>query len=398
MSGTETCHVELAVNETQDAVGVETYPPVEKSGDIPKSPPKVESKGVEWGPWMKKKFLQHFLPLGFFVALVWAMLWPYPGDEISRWKVGNFRLIQTINVCTIFVISGLTLKTADITAALKAYVGFLYGAIMILIITPCLGFGLVKIPFSTPEFATGLAIFAAVPTTLTSGVTLVTQAFGNGALALMLTVFTNMLGIVTTPFAISLVVNAENISIDTTQLVVKLTLTILIPLLVGKGLREVHVTVQELVTKHKIPLSLISNGSLICVVWQTLSRSQDSIIDQHILNILEVLAAAIAMHLIFLVFNFGAVGVLRMSERERKAVLIMASQKTLPVSVTVISFLDESVVGDLGLITIPCVIAHISQLFIDAYIVGKWIAKHKAQESAPAPAVDDIKKDPERQI
>ena len=52
------------------------------------------------------------------------------------------------------------------------------------------GFALVQIPFEPVQFRYGLALFSCVPTTLTSGVTLVTGALGNGALALMLTVTT----------------------------------------------------------------------------------------------------------------------------------------------------------------------------------------------------------------
>lgn len=48
----------------------------------------------------------------------------------------------------------------------------------------------------------------------------------------------------------------------------------------------------------------------------------------------------------------------------------MTSQKTLPVSVTVIGFLGA--VGEEGLMTIPCIVAHMSQLFIDAYIASRW--------------------------
>lgn len=48
----------------------------------------------------------------------------------------------------------------------------------------------------------------------------------------------------------------------------------------------------------------------------------------------------------------------------------MASQKTLPVSVVVIGFLDD--LGEEGLMTIPCIVAHMSQLFIDAYIASRW--------------------------
>lgn len=62
--------------------------------------------------------------------------------------------------------------------------------------------------------------------------------------------------------------------------------------------------------------------------------------------------------------------ILKLKRREFKAVVLMSSQKTLPVSVTVIGFLGD--VGAEGLMTIPCIIGHMSQLFIDAYIASRW--------------------------
>lgn len=67
--------------------------------------------------------------------------------------------------------------------------------------------------------------------------------------------------------------------------------------------------------------------------------------------------------------------VLKLKRREFKAVVLMSSQKTLPVSVTVISFLGA--VGEEGLMTIPCVVAHMSQLFIDAYISSRWASERE---------------------
>lgn len=61
---------------------------------------------------------------------------------------------------------------------------------------------------------------------------------------------------------------------------------------------------------------------------------------------------------------------LKLERREFKAVVLMTSQKTLPVSVTVIGFLGA--VGAEGLMTIPCIIGHMSQLFMDAYIASRW--------------------------
>jgi len=68
---------------------------------------------------------------------------------------------------------------------------------------------------------------------------------------------------------------------------------------------------------------------------------------------------------------------IRLEQPEWKAVLILSSQKSVAVAVTVISYLDPDQVGDLGLITVPCIAGHISQLFIDAFIVSRWASQHQ---------------------
>ena len=53
-----------------------------------------------------------------------------------------------------------------------------YGLVAILLITPLLGFLSQKIPFEPKEFRVGLTLFICMPTTLTSGVTMVTSVRG----------------------------------------------------------------------------------------------------------------------------------------------------------------------------------------------------------------------------
>ena len=49
---------------------------------------------------------------------------------------------------------------------------------------------------------------------------------------------------------------------------------------------------------------------------------------------------------------------------------LFCSQKTLPVAMAALSFLNEEQIGDAGLVAIPCIVGHLSQLFIDARIVA----------------------------
>jgi sodium/bile acid cotransporter 7 len=73
---------------------------------------------------------------------------------------------------------------------------------------------------------------------------------------------------------------------------------------------------------------------------------------------------------------------LNLAVAERKAVIILASQKTLPVAVTVISFLDGESLGgrvlDVGIVVIPCILCHLCQLLIDGLFVSKWATMTEA--------------------
>ena len=272
--------------------------------------------------------------------------------------MAGYGIISTINVCTIFVVSGLTLKTEDIKQSIKHPRGLILGLASILGLTTLMGFVVQELPFSQSEFADGLTIFCVVPTTLSSGVALVqavrcrfslccsgglidnsetwrhhhaapqlacvlvhvlpwgsrpihlfcgdlhcacapflcyaldraqmwgivimastcsdryVQARGNAALALMLTVVTNLVGIFTVPFILKGMLGGSSVSLDAVTLLVKLLITILAPLSIGKAVREIVPKVPAFVTRHKTALSLLSNGSLIMIVWMTISDAQ----------------------------------------------------------------------------------------------------------------------------
>ena len=107
------------------------------------------------------------------------------------------------------------------------------------------------------EFSIGLVVFFAGPTTVSSGVVLTQQANGNYALALMLTVVTNICATFTIPPMLSWLGDvSDEVSLDVASLILKLTLTVLIPLIVGKMI-GFHPRVKTWVKLHAYPLKLI---------------------------------------------------------------------------------------------------------------------------------------------
>lgn len=101
--------------------------------------------------------------------------------------------------------------------------------------------------------------------------------------------------------------------------------------------------------------------------------------------------AAILLHFVFLFFNILLSWLLRFPEMERKAIIVMASQKNLPTAATIISYFDPATVGNLGLITIPCIVFYIMQLFIDSFIANTWASKYERIAAVEASYQDQLK-------
>lgn len=99
------------------------------------------------------------------------------------------------------------------------------------------------------------------------------QGYGNGALALLFTVASNALGIVTAPIFVKLVLGGE-VAVDAVSLLIKLSVSILLPLVVGKAAREVFPAVAKIAKIWKLPLGMLNSFQIMMIVWQTLSYSQ----------------------------------------------------------------------------------------------------------------------------
>ena len=56
-----------------------------------------------------------------------------------------------------------------------------------------------------------------------------------------------------------------------------------------------------------------------------------------------------------------------------KTVVIQCSLKSLAVALAVLGFLPESA-GDQGLMAIPCIVGHLTELVIDSMVVSGWLA------------------------
>ena len=194
------------------------------------------------------------------------------------------------------------------------------------------------------------------------------QSKGNDVLAIFLLTGTNLLAAFTIPLWLKALLSGSdyNINVDIGKIIWQMMVTVVAPAAVGKMMRDFIPAVCRFATTYKEELSMFSVANLAFIVWQTLSGAQPILIQQQFVNIVYIILSAIVMHIIYLIINFMLVKfVFKMPVEEGLAVVIMGSQKSAPVAVTVITYLTTDVATQ-GLLSVPCIIAQLAQIFMGA--------------------------------
>ncbi|KAL4183012.1 hypothetical protein AMTRI_Chr11g96020 [Amborella trichopoda] len=291
-------------------------------GDIPHlSNSKLETI-LSWGRPVLEFITRNFLPLALLSGISLGLANPSLGCLAHKYSVTKWSTFG------IFLISGLTLRTRDITAAVKAWPEGAFGLCSILFFTPFFSKLILQLELIPQEFIRGLAIFCCMPTTLSSGVALTQLVGGNSALALAVTVSSNLLG----------------------------TLT---------------VSVAEYVDNNRRFFSMMNSVILSLVPWIQVSRSRSLLLLVRPAVFLIAIGLATFLHVAFLTWNSVAIQCLKVvsggrasvfeKKENARAVTLVASQKTLPVMVAVVEQLGGAL-GEPGLLVLPCVAAHINQV------------------------------------
>lgn len=322
---------------------------------------------------------KHFLPVGLASAALLGYCFPKPFLSLS--EVGFVRKA----IIAVFFLSGLNLRWADIADALSAPVALIYGTLSILLISPLLGIVFAKsMPYLLPQLKAGLTVFACVPTTLSSGAALAQQAGGNAALSVLLLVQTNLLGVLTMPTIIPRVFATEgSLSLSPVAFLLDLCQTVLLPLCLGRTLSMLSSSISQFAAANKPNFSTFSSACIITTVGVQMSKAAGKLEGNvSLFSLIWLAIAAVALHVMLLLLNMGACSILQIggaddSARQRalrRTVIILSSQKTLPVCVSVVDVLAPSINVPPGLLVLPCVLGHLLQNIIDATLVSKWRA------------------------
>ncbi|CAA6660679.1 unnamed protein product [Spirodela intermedia] len=343
---------------------------------------------LSWARPLLNFVSSNFLPLALLSGIALGLLNPTPGCLAHKYSLSKF---STFGIFW------------DIGAAGEAWPAGLLGLASILLFTPFFAKLILQLHLVPREFVTGLAIFCCMPTTLSSGIAL-TQPHaaceGNSALALAMTVISNLLGILLVPLFLSnFIGQGAGVSIPTMPLLKSLVGTLLCGSLnyLGNYFLDFFLNnypfvfnfsqyrrVAEYVDQNRRLFSTASAVCLSLVPWIQVSRSRTLLLTVQPVAFLAAVATGMLLHLTLLTFNTLALksasaisvkGESVFSKKENaRAVILVASQKTLPVMVAVVEQLGGAL-GEPGLLVLPCVAAHINQIIIDSFLVNKWLRR-----------------------
>jgi solute carrier family 10 (sodium/bile acid cotransporter), member 7 len=238
------------------------------------------------------------------------------------------------------------------------------------------------------DFQIGLMIAATVPCTLAAASVWTRKAKGNDAVSLMVTLLTNTLCFLATPFWLNLTIG-QGVTLDTLDMIFRLLFVVLLPTLAGQALRQFP-RLGALATRRKTPIGVLAQSLILVLVFLAAYRAGKQLGGEgphpSLVSVGLVWISCISLHLTAMAVGWAGSGVLGFSRENRAAIVFASSQKTLPIGVLIAT--ASNMLGNPDLLgpgqgipfaVFPMLMYHASQLFIDTVVADALAARAELQ-------------------
>ncbi len=309
-----------------------------------------------------RSFVRHWFVIVLTAAVVVGLRWPDHFEWLVRWVDPGW------NVAAVMLLNGLALDSGQFLRSIRRPLQVLAAVFGGYLIVASLGYcaSILLAPTSS-DFALGLLVISAMPTTLASAVIWTRLAGGNDAFALVVTIASNMLSFVAAPVILFVTVGSL-ISLDPFEMVPKLALVVILPVIVGQALSRIG-GVSSRLSRHKVVVSVLSRLLTILIVFTAVTAGVLGVgiggdrLGISALGILTVLV--IAVHGVAVVLCWAQGKALGWGRADRLAFVFTGAQKTLPAALYVCAEFFPT----FSFATIPCVSYHVFQLLFDSWLV-----------------------------
>lgn len=191
-----------------------------------------------------------------------------------------------------------------------------------------------------------------------------------------------VLGVLIMPWSVTRIF-AASVAIDPLDMLSELLWLTLAPLCIGMSVRKSSATVDSYVKQNKKPLGLTQNSCILAVVYVMTSGAKQKIMSTSSSDLTSCLIMAALVHLIYRVVGYTAATAAELPGKEWITIVLMSSQKSLPVCISVLSALPPDLRAHTGLMIVPCIMAHAAQLIIDSMLAVRWELPEQQESKAP---------------
>lgn len=316
--------------------------------------------------------------LGMLLMILLAYLWPQLGLEDGPLAIGT---ITDIGVSVIFLFYGLRLSPAKLKAGLSNWRLHLLVQLSTFILFPVLVLVTMLIVGADSSDPVWLGTFylAALPSTVSSSVVMVSVAGGNIPAAIFNASISSLMGVFITPLWMGLFLSGSSAAdLDMQDVMLKLVLQVLAPVLVGIVL---HSRFGNFAERHKTRIRYFDQIIILLIVYGSFCESyaRDLFGGFSMLYIMELGIAMVAFFFVVYGIITGIGRLLHLNREDNITAVFCGSKKSL-VHGTVMSkvlFPDANIVG---IILLPIMLYHALQLIVASIIAQASARKAMAKQ------------------
>lgn len=316
-------------------------------------------------------------------TVVLASVLPARGSALTA-----FDMAADVAIVLLFFLHGAKLSREAILAGMGNWRLHLMTLAFTYALFPVLGLAAARVTglVIDPSLAVGLLFLALLPSTVQSSIAFTAMAGGNVAAAVCSASLSNLLGIVLTPLLVTLFINSGGAGeMDGLGSIQKIATQLLLPFVAGHLLRPL---IGKWIDKHKKLLQPVDRSSVLLVVYSAFSAAVANGVWQRVgpfdLGVL-LLASSVILAIVIAV-NGVAAKAAGLPREDAIVLLFCGSKKSLVSGVPMAGALFAP--AQVGMVILPLMIFHQLQLFVCAWLAGRYRAEAEAAAATLPPQGD----------
>ena len=234
-----------------------------------------------------------------------------------------------------------------------------------------------------PALAAGLLFLALLPSTVQSSIAFTAMAGGNVAAAVCSASLSNLVGIVLTPLLVAVFIHAGGTGdVNGLGSVQKIAGQLLLPFVAGHLLRPL---IGKWIDAHKKLLQPVDRSSVLLVVYSAFSAAVVGGVWRRVgpFDLAVLLAASAALLAAVIFVNGIAARAAGLAREDAIVLLFCGSKKSLVSGVPMAGALFAP--AQVGMVILPLMIFHQLQLFVCAWLAGRYRQEGEALSAAASP-------------